>query len=173
MCIQPRSLLFFFGWEAVPSWRDSPRSRVGAGAPVDVLSGRTLDGDNVLLGLQAGGPGLDSCLDGAVGYRTLAGRCAPQVRHRVLHLSAESHGRLWGLRDGRFDVQLNLRLGVDFAPRQGGRLQGDRSSGGLDGSRRGRRAFGSRRGCGLEQSNDNVSRFSLESHKVQEEQVSN
>jgi len=118
-------------------WRDSfdfhpvysPRGCVGAGASVGVLRGRSLDGDDVLLGLQAGGPRLHRRLDGAVGDGALAGRGTAQIGHRMLHLRAETHPRLGRcplFRDSWLDVQLHLRLGVYLATRQGGRFEGNR-----------------------------------------------
>lgn len=75
----------------------------------------------MLLGLKTGGPGLQRCLDGAVGDGALAGRGATQVRNWMLHLRAKAHRRLrhrWLLRNPRLDVQLHLSLGVDLASRQ-------------------------------------------------------
>lgn len=109
-----------------------------------MLRGRSLDGDDVLLGLQTSGPRLQRCLDGTVGDGALAGRGTAQIGHRMLHLGAETHGRLgWGslFRDSRLNVQLNLRLGVNLATRQGGRFQGNRSRRCLHRSGRSWRSF--------------------------------
>lgn len=107
--------------------RRLPSCGIGIGASIGLLRGRSLYGDYMLLWLQACCTRLQRRLDGAIRYGTLTWWCTTQISHRMLHLGAEAHRRLWRLLwllcNAWLDIQLNFRFGIDFTTRQSGRLE--------------------------------------------------